>query len=58
MIGPHEISELSFCQPATTGKMIAAAGKASAQKRLTLITENVSVRMDFIFMIVKSIDLV
>ena len=58
MIGPDEISELSFCQPATTGKMIAATGKASAQKRLTLIIENVSVRMVFIFVIVKSINLV
>ena len=58
MIGPRGISEQSFCQSATIGKMIAAAGKASPQKRLTLITEIVSVRMDFIFMIVKSIDLV
>ena len=58
MTGSGEISKPSFCQPATTGKMTAAAGKASAQKRLTLITENVSVRMDFIFMIVKYINLV
>lgn len=58
MIGPGEISKPNFCQPATTGKMIAAAGKASAQKRLTFITENVSVRIDFIFMIVKSTNLV
>ena len=58
MIGPRAISELSSCQSATIGKMNAAAGKASAQKRLTLITENVSVRMDFIFMIVKSINIV
>ena len=58
MIGPRAISELSFCQSATIGKMNAAAGKASAQKRLTLKTENASVRMDFIFMIVKSINIV
>ena len=38
--------------------MNAAAGKASAQKRLTLKTENVSVGMDFRFMIVKSINIV
>ena len=58
MIRPHEIGELSFCQAAAIGKMIAATGKASAQKKLTLIIENVSVRMDFILMIVKSINLV
>lgn len=52
-IGPREIREFSLSQPAATGKMIAAAGKASAQNRLTLITENVSVRMVFI-VVVKS----
>jgi hypothetical protein len=51
MIGPREISELSLSQPAATGKMIAAAGKASAQNRLTLIIENVSVRIVFIIVI-------
>jgi hypothetical protein len=51
MIGPREMSELSLSQPAATGKMIAAAGKASAQKRLTLIIEDVSARMVFIFRI-------
>lgn len=51
MIGPREISELSLSQLAATGKMIAAAGKASAQNRLTLIIENVSVRIVFIFVI-------
>ena len=55
MIGPREISELSLSQPAATGKMIAAAGKASAQNRLTLITENVSVRMVFIVLIKSTI---
>ena len=56
VIGPRAISEQSFCQSATIGKMNAAAGNASAQKRLTLIIENVSVRMDFIFILVKSIN--
>ena len=58
MIGSREIIEQSLSQPAATGKMIAAIGKASAQNRLTLIIENVSVRMVFIFVICKSINLV
>ena len=49
MIGSREIIEQSLSQPAATGKMIAAIGKASAQSRLTLIIENVSVRIVFIF---------
>jgi hypothetical protein len=49
MIGSREIIEQSLSQPAATGKMIAAIGKASAQNRLTLIIENVSVRIVFIF---------
>ena len=53
MIGPREICELSFSQPAATGKIIAATGKASTQNRLTLITENVSVRMVFISVILS-----
>jgi len=48
MPGPREVSELSLSQPAATGKMIAAIGKASAQNRLTLIIERASVRMIFI----------
>jgi len=49
MIGSREIIEQSLSQPAATGKRIAAIGKASAQSRLTLIIENVSVRIVFIF---------
>jgi len=47
MLGPREISELSLSQPAATGKIIAAIGKASAQNRLTLIIESISTRMVF-----------
>ena len=49
MIGPREIKALTFSQPAKTGQRMAAAGKASAQNELTLITEIVSVRIVFIF---------
>ena len=51
MVGPPKRSQLSFSQPAATRQMIAAAGSASAQNRLTLMTEIVSVRMFFIFVI-------
>jgi hypothetical protein len=48
MIGPRVTSEPSLSQPTATGTIIAAKGKANIQNRLTLITENASVRMVFI----------